>query len=112
MPKGEKERIKEQARKHDTLEERMQRTRDEIMKTYMERRVHEKEFLEVIRNQKKYWEDQLKNTDPEKNRERYDELKERIKNEKTLIKQIKEEIHDLNEELKKEKEHKEKEHKY
>ncbi|WP_424355001.1 hypothetical protein [Methanobacterium sp. MBAC-LM] len=112
MPGEEKERINEQARKHDTLEEQMQKTRDEIMKTYRERRGHEKEFLDVIKNQKRYWEDQLRNTDPEKDNERYEELKGKIENEKSLIKQIKDEIHDLNEELKNEKEHKEKEHKY
>ena len=111
MPE-EKERIDKQARKHDTLAERLQKTRDEIMKTYIGRKQSEKDFLEVIKKQKKYWEDQLKNTDPQKNKERYDELEEKIENEKTLIKQIKDELNNLDKELGKEEEHKEKERKY
>ncbi len=110
MPE-EKERIDKQVRKHDTLEERIQKTRDEIIKTYNERKESEKDFLEVIKNQKKYWEGQLRNTDPEKDKERYDELKEKIKNEEALIGQIKDELNSLDVELGKEKEHEEKEHK-
>lgn len=108
----EKERINKQVRKHDTLAERMQKTRDEIIKTYMERKKSEKEFLEIIKKQKKYWEDQLKVTDPQKDKERYDELKGKIENEKTLIKQIKDELNSLDKEIGNEEEHKEKEHKY
>lgn len=110
MPE-EKERIDKQVRKHDTLEERIQKTRDEIIKTYNERKESEKDFLEVIKNQKKYWEGQLRNTDPEKDKERYDELKEKIKNEETLIGQIKDELNSLDVELGKEKEHGENERK-
>ncbi|MEL7670140.1 hypothetical protein [Methanobacterium sp.] len=107
----EKERIDKQVLKHDTLAERMQKTRDEIIKTYRERKKSEKEFLEIIKKQKKYWEDQLRVTDPQKDKERYDELKEKIKNEETLIGQIKDELNSIDKELGKEKEHKEKEHK-
>jgi hypothetical protein len=111
MP-GEKERIDKQALKQDTLEDQMQKIRNEIMETYRNRMKSEKDFLEVIKKQKKYWEDQLKDTDPQKNKERYDELEEKIESEKTLIKQIKEELNNLDKELGKEEEHKEKERKY
>lgn len=111
MPE-EKERMDKQARKHDTLAERIQKTRDEIIKTYMKRKKSEKDFLEVIKNQKKYWESQLKITNPQKDKERYMKLKEKIKNEETLINQIKEELISLDKEIEAEVKHKEKEHKY
>lgn len=111
MPE-EKERIDKQARKHDTLTERIQKTRNEIIKTYRKRKKSEKDFLEVIKKQKKYWEDQLNNTDPKENKKRYDELKGKIKNEETLINQIKEELINLDKEIEAEAKHKEKEHKY
>lgn len=111
MPE-EKEKMDKQARKYDTLEERMQKTRDEIMKTYRKRKESEKDFLEVIKNQKKYWENQLKVTDPQKDKKRYSELKEKIKNEETLIKQIKDELVNLDKEIEAENEHKEKEYRY
>lgn len=111
MPE-EKERIDKQARKHDSLAERIQKTRDEIIKTYGERKKSEKDFLEVIKNQKKYWESQLKVTNPKKDKERYKELKEKIKSEETLINQIKDELNSIDKEIEKEKEHKGKERKY
>ncbi|MEN6293494.1 MAG: hypothetical protein ABFC34_05795 [Methanobacterium sp.] len=111
MPRQEKERIEKQAQKHDMLKEQMQKTRDKIIETYMERKESEKDFLKVIKNQKKYWEDQLKVTDPQKDKERYSELKGKIKDEETLIRQIKDELVSLDKEISKEKEHEEKEHK-
>jgi len=48
----------------------------------------------------KYLEDLLENVGPIKNKERYNELKKRIKMEKILIEQIEDEVHRINEELK------------
>lgn len=112
MPRQEEERMGKQARKHDTLQERLQKTRNEIIETFKARMGTEKEFLETIKKQREYWKGQLKNTDPGKNKERYNELKEKIKSEEKLIKQIEEELDNINEEIKQEKEHKEKEYKY
>ena len=112
MSRQEEERIGKQARKHDTLEERLQKTRNEIISTFKARIGTEKEFLETIKKQKEYWEGQLKNTDPQKNKERYNELKEKIKNEEKLIKQIEKELDNINEEIKQEREHKERERKH
>ena len=98
--------------KQETLEERLQKTRDEIINTFKARIVTEKEFLGTIKKQREYWKGQLKNTDPRKDKERYNELKEKIKNEEKLIKQIEEELDNINKEIEQEKEHKEKERKY
>ena len=107
MPNQEDEMIEEQADKHEALEERIQKTRDEIIETYRQRKISEKDFLEIIENQKKYWESQLNNTDPQKDKERYNELKEKIKNEERFIVQIEEELTNLDKGLSKEKEHEE-----
>jgi len=109
MPLNEDERMSKQASEHETLEERLEKTRNEIMETFKRRRESETEFLGVIRKQKDYWTGQLEGTDPKKNKERYDELKEKIKNEEILIKQIKEELVRIDEELKQEEEHKRRE---
>ena len=106
MPEQEDERVDKQAQKQDTLEQRLQKTREEIIKTFKARKESEKDFLETIKKQKEYWKGQLKNTDPEKNKERYDELKEKINNEEKLIKQIEEEICRIDMELKQEERHK------
>ncbi len=113
MPEQEEERIGKQASKQGTLEEKLGKTRDQIIKTFKERRKSEKDFLEVIKKQREYWRGQLKNTDPQKDKERYDELKGKIKNEEKLIKQIEEELDNIDKEIEQEKEHKEaeKEHK-
>ena len=111
MVKNEEERMNEQASEQNKLEKRMQKIRDEIIETYRKRKKSEKDFLEVVENQKKYWEGQLRNVDPEKDKKRFNELKGKIKNEKTLIQQIKEELENLDKEIESEKRHG-KEHKY
>ena len=105
MPRQEKERIDKQVSKQETLEERLGKTRRQIIKTFKDRRKSEKDFLEVIKKQKEYWKGQLKNTDPQEDKDRYDELNEKIKNEEKLIKQIKDEIDRIDNEIKQEKEH-------
>ena len=111
MPRREDERINKQTREYKTLEERLEKTRNEIIETFKKRRESEKDFLDVVKKQKEYWIGQLGVTDPKKNKKRYDELKEKIKNEETLIKQIKEELIRIEEELKQERKHKEAEEK-
>lgn len=92
----------------ENLQERYWDIHKSIVKTIKERERVEKEYLAVIKNQMKYWEDQLDNTDPLKNKKRYNELKKRIEVEKSLIKQIKEELVRIKEELKLEREHEKK----
>lgn len=106
MPRQEDKEVNKQASKQETLERRLKKTRSEIIKTIKERRKAEKDFLGVIKQQKKYWEDQLQNTDPQ-NKERHDELKEKIENEELLIKQIYDELNRIDKELEQEKEHEE-----
>lgn len=105
----EDERIVKQTHKQEKLEKRLHKIRNEIVETYKRRRESEKDFLEVIKKQMEYWKDRLSETDPEKNKKRYNELKQKIKGEETLIKQIKEELGRIDQELKQEREHEEKE---
>lgn len=79
-----------------------------IVKTIKERERVEKDYLGIIKNQMKYWQGQLDNTDPLKNKKRYNELKERIEVEKSLVNKIEEELCRIKEELKLEEEQEEK----
>jgi septal ring factor EnvC (AmiA/AmiB activator) len=106
MPENYEKRITEQARKCEKLKEEFANIRKDITRTVKERKKSEKDFLDVIKKQMEYWEDQLKNTDPQKDKERYNEIKGKIKSEKVLIKQIKDELDRIDQELKLEKEHK------
>jgi 2,3-bisphosphoglycerate-independent phosphoglycerate mutase len=111
MPRQEDEMIDKQVRKLETLEERLEKTRSEIIGTFKRRKESEKEFLEIIKKQKEYWEGRLKDTDPQKNKKRYSELEEKIKNEEMLIRQINEELDRIDEELEQERVHREQEQK-
>ena len=108
MPEQEEENMD---KKQESLEERLEKTRKEIIETFKRRRESEKEFLEVIKKQNEYWKSRLKETDPKKDEKRYDELKEKIKNEKTLMGQIREELVRIDEELKQEREHRDRQKK-
>lgn len=110
MPE-EDERIMDEQKRKKEMEERFQDTHNKIIETFKDRKKFEKEYLDIIEKQKKYWNDRLKETDPQKNKERYDELKDKIKNEETLIKQIKDEVDRIDDALRLEKEHEEQEHK-
>ncbi len=110
MPeKTEHERITSESKKKADLEKEFQDTHKQILKTFKERRKFEIEYLAVIKKQKKYWNDRLKETNPQKDKKRYDELKDKIKNEEILIKQIKDEIEKIDKQVITEKEHKERE---
>ncbi len=81
MPKKEdEEAIIDQEKNKKILEQRFLNTHDKIIETYKDRKKFEKEYLEVIKKQKKYWTDRLSETDPKKDKERYNELKNKIKN--------------------------------
>ncbi len=64
------------------------------------------EYLDAVKKQMGYWTSQIENTDPEKDKERYNVIKKNIEMEKTHIKQIQDELNRINEELKMENEHK------
>lgn len=111
MPEQEDKRIGKQVRKYEKLEDRFEKTRSKIIETFKNRIKSEKDFLEVIEKQREYWKDRLKETDPQKDKDRYNELKEKIKSEETLIKQIKEELVKIDEKIKQEHREAEKERK-
>lgn len=95
-------------RELEDLEEKYWDIHKSIVRTIKERERVEREYLAVIKKQMEYWEGQLNKTDPIKDKKRYNELKERIEVEKSLIKQIDEELVRIKEELKLEREHEKK----
>ena len=107
MPKDD--RILNKRNKNEEIENKLQDTRDKILKTVIDRKKSEKDYLETIKKQKKYWEDQLKRTDPKEDKKRYDRIIENIDREKSLIIQIKEELNRIDKEFKMEIEHMQKE---
>jgi len=65
MPeKLENEKIMDESKKKQDLEKRFQETHNRIIETLKERKQFEKEYMVVIKKQKKYWNDRLKETDP------------------------------------------------
>jgi len=108
MPSEDK-RALNQKNEQEELENKFQDIHKKIMKTVRDRKRSEEDYLEIIKKQKKYWEDRLKNTDPEKDKDRYNELEENIKREIKLIKQINEELSRIEEEYEMEREHKKRE---
>ena len=104
MP-SQDDKILNQMNKKEKIENEFQETHNKIIQTIKDRKRSEKEYLDIIKKQKKYWEGQLENTDPEKNKDRYNHLKENIKREENLIIQIKEELNRIDEQFKMEKEH-------
>lgn len=101
----EDEILKQKAEKEE-IRRKFQEIRSKIMETIKDRKQFEKDYLEIIKKQKRYWEDQLGNIDPEKDKNRYRELKENIRREKSLIIKIKEELNRIDEEFKMEMKHK------
>ncbi len=60
----------------------------------------EMEYLDAVKRQIGYWKSQINATDPEKDKERYNELKKNIESEKAHIKQVISELNRINEEIK------------
>lgn len=102
------EKITKKAGELENIEKKYWDIHKAIVKTIKERERVEKDYLGIIKNQMKYWQGQLDNTDPLKNKKRYNELKERIEVEKSLINKIEEELCRIKEELKLEEEQEEK----
>jgi len=101
-------RIINQWNKKEEIDNEFKNTNKKIMETVKNRQKTEKSYLDIIKKQKKYWEDQLKKIDPEINKNRYNELNENIEREKRLIKQIKEELDRIDKEFKMVKEYQKK----
>lgn len=94
------------ARKKEKIEKEIQDTRDKIFETLRNRKKFEKDYGKTIKKLKEYWESQLDNVDPKKDKNRYNEIKKNIEREKNVLKQIEEELNKINQEIKMEKEHK------
>ncbi|MGZ7134860.1 MAG: hypothetical protein ACXVHY_03165 [Methanobacterium sp.] len=82
------------------MEKQLNKTRVNIIKTIKDRKRVEMEFLAAVKRQMGYWKNQLENTDPENDKERYLQLKDNVEMEKKHIKQIEEELDRINEEIK------------
>ena len=62
----------------------------------------EMEYLDAVKKQIGYWKNQIDNTDPQKDEDRYNELKKNSEKEKENIKQVQDELDRINEEIKRE----------
>ncbi|MGZ7047178.1 MAG: hypothetical protein ACXVHP_02720 [Methanobacterium sp.] len=92
--------IIEEKNKQRKMEEQLNKTRVNIIKTIKDRKRVEMEFLAAIKRQMGYWKNQMDNTDPENDKERYQQLKGNIEREKVHIKQIEDELDRINDEIK------------
>ncbi|MGZ7043883.1 MAG: hypothetical protein ACXVHW_10660 [Methanobacterium sp.] len=92
--------IIEEKNKQKKMEKQLNKTRVNIIKTIKDRKRVEMEFLAAVKRQMGYWKNQLENTDPENDKERYLQLKDNVEMEKKHIKQIEEELDRINEEIK------------
>ncbi|WP_414469645.1 hypothetical protein [Methanobacterium sp. ACI-7] len=98
MPQKDYKKIMEE-KNRQKMEEQNNRTHMGIIKTIKDRKRVEMEYLGAVKRQMGYWKSQIDATDSEKDRERYDELKENIKSEEAHIKQIQNELDRINEEI-------------
>ena len=98
--------IMEERKKHEKLEKQLNKTSINIVKTNKDRKRVEIEFLGAARKQMGYWKTQIENTDPEKDIERYNEIKKNIEMEKAHIKKIREEVDRITKEIKRKEEYK------
>ncbi|MGZ7159883.1 MAG: hypothetical protein ACXVHV_11705 [Methanobacterium sp.] len=92
--------IIEEKNKQKKMEKQLNKTRVNIIKTIKDRKRVEMEFLAAIKRQMGYWKNQMDNTDPENDKERYQQLKDNIEREKVHIEQIEDELDRINEEIK------------
>ena len=105
-PEDYDKRIYEETSKLKKMEEQLNKTRINILKTVKERKRVETEYLDAAKKQIEYWKGRLDATDPEKDEERYNELKKEIEMEESHIKLIQDELNRINKEIKMETEHK------
>ncbi len=104
MPQKDYKKIMEERNKQKKIEEELNKTRINIIRTIKDRKRIEMEYLDAVKKQMGYWKSQIENTDPEKDKERYNQLKKNIEMEKDHIKQIQEELDRISEEIKMENE--------
>ena len=69
------------------------------IRSIKDRKRVEMEYLDAVKRQIGYWKGQMEVIDPEKDENRYNELKKNIESEKTHIKQIEDELNRINEEI-------------
>ncbi len=100
MPQKDYKKIMEESNKQKKIEEELNKTRISIIRTIKDRKRVEMEYLDAVKKQMGYWKSQIENTDPEKDKERYNVIKKNIEMEKAHIKQIQDELNRINEELK------------
>ena len=62
----------------------------------------EMEYLDAVKKQMGYWNNQVNATDPQKDENRHDELKKNVEKEKEHIKQVQDELNWINEEIERE----------
>ncbi|MGF7117767.1 hypothetical protein [Methanobacterium oryzae] len=78
----------EEKSEREEIENKFQDIQYRIMKTVKDRKRSETDFLDTIIKQKKYWEDQLDNTDPEDKKDIMN-LKRTLLEKKTLLNKLK-----------------------
>ena len=71
-----------------------------LVRTIKDRKRVEMEYLDAVKKQMWYWKTQIDTTDPQKDKERYNELKKNIESEKAHMEQVLDELNRINEELK------------
>lgn len=98
----EKKRMKEEINKQKELEEERVETAKKIVKNLKRQKKIEKEHLKVVEQHQDYWKKELEKTS---DRERYDELKEKLKGEEKICDQIVDHIKHLDKEIKFQEEH-------
>ncbi|MGB9979196.1 hypothetical protein [Methanobacterium sp.] len=62
----------------------------------------EMEYLDAVKKQIGYWNNQIDTTDQQKDEDRYNELKRNSEKEKEHIKQVQDELNRINEEIERE----------
>ena len=62
----------------------------------------EMEYLDAVKKQIGYWNNQINAIDPQKDEDRYNELKKNTENEKEHIRQVQDELNRINHEIERE----------
>ena len=62
----------------------------------------EMEYLDAVKKQIGYWNNQIEATDPQKDEDRYNELKQKAEKEKKHIGQVQDELNRINHEIERE----------
>lgn len=96
MPQKDYKKIMEENKRK--MEEQQNKAHFNIRSAKDRKRV-EMEYLDAVKRQMGYWRSQIESTDPEKDQNRYEELKKNIESEKEHIKQIEDELNRINQEI-------------